>query len=161
HPNRWNPLPAGDGQRLSIRAQSNGLFYQSYNFSFTEPWFGGRKPNSFTTSLYRTNQSFDARARKDTLKRFIKITGGSVSLGKRLKWPDDFFSAFYSLSIQQYHLQNASGAYGFKLNTGTSNNIELKYVLTRNSVNEPISPQAGSTYTFSVAATPPISRING
>ena len=160
HPNMWNPLPSGDGQRLSIRAQSNGLFYQSYNFSFTEPWFGGKKPNSFTTSVYRTNQSFDAKQRKDPSKSFIKITGASVSLGKRLRWPDDFFSAFYSVSIQQYDLQNANGAYGLQLNTGRSNNIEFKYVLSRSSVTEQIFPTGGSTYTLSLAATPPISAFS-
>ncbi len=159
HPSLWNPLPSGDGQKLSIRAQSNGLYYQSYNFSFTEPWFGGKKPNSFTTSLYRTNQSFDARPRTDPDKRFIKITGFSLSLGKRLKWPDDYFSAFYSLSLQQYELNNANGAFGLQLNSGRSNNIEFKYVLSRSSVNEPIFPTGGSTFTFSLAATPPISKF--
>ncbi len=159
HPSLWNPLPSGDGQKLSIRAQSNGLYYQSYNFSFTEPWFGGKKPNSFTTSLYRTNQSFDARPRTDPDKRFIKITGFSLSLGKRLKWPDDYFSAFYSFSLQQYELNNANGAYGLQLNTGRSNNVEFKYVLSRSSVNEPIFPTGGSTFTFSLAATPPISKF--
>ena len=159
NPSLWNPLPSGDGQKLSIRAQSNGLYYQSYNFSFTEPWFGGKKPNSFTTSLYRTNQSFDARPRTDPDKRFIKITGFSLSLGKRLKWPDDYFSAFYSFSLQQYELNNANGAYGLQLNTGRSNNIEFKYVLSRSSVNEPIFPTGGSTFTFSLAATPPISKF--
>lgn len=161
HPSMWNPLPAGDGQRLSIRAQSNGLYYQSYNFSFTEPWFGGRKPNSFTTSIYRTNQSFDARERKDPLKIFMKITGASISLGKKLKWPDDFFSAYYSLSVQQYHLQNMAGAYGLQYNTGKSKNIEFKYVLARSSVSEPIFPTTGSNYTFTLAVTPPISKLNG
>ncbi|MBL7838260.1 MAG: BamA/TamA family outer membrane protein, partial [Bacteroidetes bacterium] len=161
HPSQWNPLPSGDGQRLSLRAQSNGLYYQSYNFSFTEPWFGGKKPNSFTTSFYKTVQSFDARQRNDPAKQFIKIAGASVSLGKRLKWPDDFFSAFYSLSFQQYNLQNANGAFGLLLNTGRSNNLEFKYVLTRSSVNEPIFPASGSTYTLSIAATPPISSFSG
>lgn len=161
HPSQWNPLPSGDGQRLSLRAQSNGLYYQSYNFSFTEPWFGGKKPNSFTTSFYKTVQSFDARQRNDPAKQFIKIAGASVSLGKRLKWPDDFFSVFYSLSFQQYNLQNANGAFGLLLNTGRSNNLEFKYVLTRSSVNEPIFPASGSTYTLSIAATPPISSFSG
>jgi outer membrane protein insertion porin family len=159
-PSMWNPLPSGDGQRLSIRAQSNGLFYQSYNFSLTEPWLGGKKPNSFTTSLYRTNQSFDSKKNNDPTKQFIRITGASISLGKRLKWPDDFFSAFYSLSLQQYDLQNAGGAFGLRINTGKSNNLEFKYVLTRSSVNEPIFPTTGSTYSFSIAATPPISLLS-
>lgn len=161
HPSDWNPLPAGDGQKLSLRAQSNGLYYQSYNASFTEPWFGGKKPNSFSVSLYKTNQSFDSRQRDDPAKQFIKITGASVSLGKRLKWPDDFFSMFYSLSFQQYNLQNANGAYGLQLNTGRSNNIELKTVLTRSSVNEPIFPNSGSTFTLSMALTPPVSKLTG
>lgn len=157
NPSQWNPLPSGDGQRLSVRAQSNGLFYQSYNFSFTEPWLGGKKPNALTTSIYRTNQSFDSRRRNDPDKAFIKITGASVSLGKRLRWPDDFFSAFYSLSYQQYDLQNANGAFGLQINTGKSNNVEFKYSLTRSSVSEPIFATSGSTYTFSIALTPPIS----
>ncbi len=156
----WNPLPAGDGQKLSIRAQSNGLYYQSYNFSFTEPWLGGKKPNSLSVSVYRTNQSFDSRQRNDPAKQFIKITGASVSLGKRLKWPDDFFSAFYSLSYQQYALQNANGAYGLQLNTGNSNNLEFKLAITRNSVNEPIYPREGSSYSLSMAFTPPVSAFN-
>lgn len=160
HPKMWNPLPAGDGQRLSIRAQSNGLYYQSYNFSFTEPWFGGKKPNSFTFSLYKTVQSFDSRQKDDPARQFIKIAGASVSLGKRLKWPDDYFSAFYSLSFQQYNLQNANGAYGLQLNTGRSNNLEFKYVLARSSVNEPIYPMTGSTYTLSIALTPPVSSLS-
>ena len=160
-PSEWNPLPAGDGQRLSIRAQSNGLFYQSYNFSFTEPWLGGKKPNALTTSIFRTNQSFDARKRSDPEKAFIKITGASVSLGKRLRWPDDFFSVFYSLSYQQYDLQNANGAFGLQINTGKSNNLEFKYSLTRSSVNEPIFATGGSTYSFSVALTPPFSTLSG
>jgi outer membrane protein insertion porin family len=160
-PSMWNPLPSGDGQKLSIRAQSNGLFYQSYNFSFTEPWFGGKKPNGFTSSIYRTNQSFDGRTKNDPAKRFIKITGLSLSLSKRLRWPDDYFSNFYSFTFQQYQLQNANGAYGLQLNTGRSNNIEFKYVLTRNSVNEPIFPTGGSTFTLSIAATPPFSSLSG
>jgi outer membrane protein insertion porin family len=159
-PSMWNPLPSGDGQKLSLRAQSNGLYYQSYNFSFTEPWFGGKKPNSFTSSVYRTNQSFDARQRQDPLKQFIKITGVSLALGKRLKWPDDYFSAFYSVGLQQYQLQNANGAFGLQLNTGRSNNLEFKYLLSRSSVLEPIFPTGGSTYTLSIAATPPVSAFS-
>jgi outer membrane protein insertion porin family len=159
-PSMWSPLPSGDGQRLSIRAQSNGLFYQSYNFSFTEPWFGGKKPNSFTTSIYKTNQSFDSRSKDDPLKAFVKIAGASVTLGKRLKWPDDYFSVFYSLSYQQYNLQNANGAFGLQINTGKSNNAELKVVLSRNSVSEPIFPRTGSSYTLTTAFTPPVSLLS-
>lgn len=159
-PSMWSPLPAGDGQKLSIRAQSNGLYYQSYNFSFTEPWFGGKKPNSFTFSVYKTNQSFDSKSKSDPSKQFIRIAGASVSLGKRLKWPDDFFSAFFSLSFQQYNLQNANGAYGLQINTGRSNNVEFKYVISRNSISDPIFPASGSNYSLSIAMTPPISLLS-
>lgn len=160
-PSLWNPLPSGDGQRLSIRAQSNGPAFQSYNFSLTEPWFGGKKPNSFTTSLYRTNQNYTfGRKKSDPLAQYMNITGGSVSLGKRLKWPDDFFQMFYSLSFQQYNFKNSGDIFGLSLKTGKSNNIEFKTVLSRSSVNDMIFPTAGSTYSLSLAATPPFNSLS-
>jgi outer membrane protein insertion porin family len=100
----WDPLPQGDGQKLSIRYQSNGRAYSSYNFSFTEPWLGGKKRNSLTFSIYHskfsnaydpTTGQFD-KARSDT--NYLKTTGVSISLGKQLKWPDDYFSLVYSLN---------------------------------------------------------------
>lgn len=94
------------------------------------------------------------------MKQFIKISGVSLSLGKRLRWPDDYFSAYYSLSFQQYNMQNANGAYGLRINTGKSNNFEFKVAISRSSTTEPIFPTGGSSYTFSLAVTPPYSRFN-
>ncbi|MEO6814020.1 MAG: POTRA domain-containing protein, partial [Ginsengibacter sp.] len=108
----WQPLPVGDGQKLSLRAQSNGRQFRSYNFSFTEPWLGGKKRNSFTVSYYDTKY---ANAYDPTTgfyngsfadSSYIKTTGFSVSLGKQLKWPDDFFALVYQLNYQRYKLRN-------------------------------------------------------
>jgi outer membrane protein insertion porin family len=139
----WSPLPSGDGQRLSIRAQSTGRFYQGYNFSFTEPWMGGKKPNSFS---FWVNHS--AIAQTPTLKRSdptfsgFGITGVGVGLGRRKKIPDDYFNAYYELSYQYYNLRNTSIFSG--LSTGFANDISLKYVLQRNSIDNPIFPKEGS-----------------
>ena len=86
----WTPLPSGDGQTFSIRAQSNGQFFQSYNASFVEPWLGGKKPNSLSVSVYRTIQNYSGK---------LAITGTSVGLGRRKKFPDDFFSSYYQLGL--------------------------------------------------------------
>ena len=161
HPKNWNPVPTGDGQKLSIRAQSNGSNYQGYNFSFTEPWFGGRKPNSFSVSLFRTVNAFDFRQRTDPNRQYFMNTGMSVMLGKRLKWPDDFFNLQYIFSFQQYKMQNLTGGfYGFPGGfNGTSYNPSLQVILTRSSVSDPIFPTSGSTLTLSAQGTPPFSLL--
>ncbi|HEY1040008.1 MAG TPA: POTRA domain-containing protein, partial [Bacteroidia bacterium] len=96
----WSPLPSGDGQKLSIRAQSSGVYYQSYNASFTEPWLGGKKPNSLSFSIFKNVQTNGQKKRvknsegekiANPLRADINITGASVGFGKRLKWPDDYF----------------------------------------------------------------------
>lgn len=161
-PKEWNPVPTGDGQKLSLRAQSNGANYQGYTFSFTEPWFGGKKPNSFSVSIFRTINSFDFRQRNDPLRQVFQNTGVNVSLGKRLKWPDDFFNLQYIFSFQQYKMQNLNGGFygfpnGFK---GISYNPSLQIVLTRSSVSDPIFPTSGSTFTLSGQATPPFSLLS-
>ncbi|MBM3400254.1 MAG: outer membrane protein assembly factor BamA [Bacteroidetes bacterium] len=161
HPKNWNPVPTGDGQKLSLRAQSNGSNYQGYNFSFTEPWFGGRKPNSFSVSLFRTVNAFDFRQRTDPKRQYFMNTGMSVMLGKRLKWPDDFFNLQYIFSFQQYKMQNlTSGFYGFPDGfNGTSYNPSLQVILTRSSVSDPIFPTSGSTLALSAQGTPPFSLL--
>ncbi|MBL4577753.1 MAG: outer membrane protein assembly factor BamA, partial [Flavobacteriales bacterium] len=88
----WRPLPAGDGQRLSVRAQSNGTWFSSYNFSFTEPWLGGKKPQSFSFSAYQSTRTNGIKKGEDG-RAFFKTTGASVGLGLRLKWPDDYFTS--------------------------------------------------------------------
>lgn len=161
-PKEWNPVPTGDGQKLTLRAQSNGSNYQGYTFSFTEPWFGGKKPNSFSVSVYHTVNSFDFRTRKDPAKQIFFNTGVNFSLGKRLKWPDDFFSINYILSLQQYRIQNLDGGiYGFPSGfKGISYNPSLQVMLSRSSVSDPIYPMTGSSFTVSLQGTPPFSLLS-
>jgi outer membrane protein insertion porin family len=163
-PSLWNPIPSGDGQRLSLRAQSNGTFYQGYNFSFTEPWLGGKKPNSFSVSLFHTINAYDYAVKTDPNRRVLMNTGASISFGKRLRWPDDFFSMQWVFSFQRYRFQNLSGSgFGFPADfkNGTSYVPSIQFVLTRNSVSAPIFPESGSQFTFSLQATPPYSAFSG
>jgi len=159
----WDPLPTGDGQKLSLRVQSNGRAYQSYNFSFTEPWLGGKKRNSFTVSLYKSvfrTGGIDANNRyffSDTNK--LKNFGASISLGKQLKWPDDFFTLVYSLNFTQYKLQNYR-LFTNEFDSGTSNNFNIKIALNRNSAGpNPIFPTSGSNFLLSGQFTPPYSLL--
>ena len=154
----WRPLPAGDGQRLSIRAQSNGLFFQSYNFSFMEPWLGGNKPNAFSLSAYHSVQS-NGVPRGEVNRESIRITGASVGLGSRLKWPDDFFSMRHELNYQNYILENYPLISGF--NNGNSHTVSYRFTLSRNSIGDPIFPTYGSILTGSVELTPPFSAFMG
>jgi outer membrane protein insertion porin family len=159
----WDPLPTGDGQKLSLRVQSNGRAYQSYNFSFTEPWLGGKKRNSFTVSLYKSvfrTGGIDNNGRyffSDTNK--LKNFGASISLGKQLKWPDDFFTLVYSLNFTQYKLENYR-LFTEAFDSGTSNNVNFKIALNRNSAGpNPIFPTSGSNFLLSGQFTPPYSLI--
>jgi outer membrane protein insertion porin family len=161
-PKSWNPVPTGDGQKLSLRAQSNGSNYQGYTFSFTEPWLGGNKPNSFSVSLFHTVNSFDFKQRTDPGRQVFFNTGVNLSLGKRLKWPDDFFSLQYSIGFQQYKFQNLNaGIYSFPSGfNGSSYNASFNLVLARTSISDPIYPTSGSSFTFSFQGTPPYSLLN-
>ncbi|MBS1653310.1 MAG: outer membrane protein assembly factor [Bacteroidetes bacterium] len=160
----WDPLPTGDGQKLSLRVQSNGRAFRSYNFSFTEPWLGGKKRNSLTVSFndskfsnaydYLTGR-FD-KARSDT--NYLRATSVTLALGKQLKWPDDFFSLVYSLNYTRYDLRNYPIFQG--LSNGTSTNVNIKLALQRSSVFDPIFPRSGSSFMASVQLTPPYSLIN-
>lgn len=157
----WNPIPSGDGQRVSLRAQSNGSFFQSYNASFTEPWFGGKKPNSLSVSMYHSIQSNGVRRQDVTPTRqrqALNITGLTIGFGKRNKIPDDFFTTNIMLNYQYYNVQNYPGIIAFR--DGFSNNINLRWILQRNSMDQPIYPRSGSSFLFSVQATPPWSRFS-
>ena len=158
----WDPLPVGDGQKLSLRGQSNGKQFRSYNFSFTEPWLGGKKRNPFTIGYYDTKyaNAFDPYtgyyngAYADS--SYIKNTGISISLGKQLQWPDDFFSLVYQLNYQRYKLKNYNIFPG--LLNGVSNNISFKMTLARSSAGpNPIFPTSGSNFILSTELTPPYS----
>ena len=154
----WRPVPSGDGQTLSIRAQTSGPIYQSYSMSFAEPWFGGKKPNAFSFSLYYSKQRSGRRgyysAIQDSLNSFFKNYGASVGLGKRLKWPDDYFSVYSEISLQQYYLNNFTT---YEVSSGRYNMATLKLVLSRNSQSQPIYPRNGSSISVGVRFTPPYS----
>lgn len=127
----WTPLPSGDGQRLGIRANSNGRAFQSYSVSFTEPWLGGKKPQSLSIAFNRL------RANSLNPYDYSQITGKYfstslyVGLGTRLKWPDDFFTAEVGLEFQHYILQNYSTFFVFT--NGRSTNLNLQLTLSRDS----------------------------
>lgn len=164
----WSPLPTGDGQKLSLRIQSNGRAFRSYNFSFTEPWLGGKRRNALTVSFYDTKfaNAYDAATGAYTQEAannsYIRTTGFSVALAKQLKWPDDYFTFSSSLSYARYKLKNyfidQVNLPGF--NNGISNNISLKFALQRSSVNQPIFPSSGSNVLLSLQLTPPYSLID-
>ena len=162
----WDPLPSGDGQKFSARIQSNGKAFRSYNFSFTEPWLGGKKRNSFTIGYSNTKYSnaidaFGVYCRKCGDTSFVKTASFNISLGKQLKWPDDFFNLIYSLNVQRYKLKNYN-LFGTtdELRNVTSTNISLKIALVRNSAGpNPIFPTSGSNFLLSGAFTLPYSLL--
>ncbi len=153
----WRGLPVGDGQSLSVRFQANGRNFQSYSFSFVEPWLGGRKPNSFGISYSKSIQRSINRATDETTGS-LKVTGVSVSLGRRVRWPDDFFTVSNSVSYQRYDLFNFGGrSLGFR--TGQANSFTLNTTFARNSVDQPMYPRSGSSVSLSASFTPPYSLL--
>ncbi|MCO5230779.1 MAG: BamA/TamA family outer membrane protein [Chitinophagales bacterium] len=155
----WTPLPTGDGQKLSVRVQSNGKQYQTYNFSFTEPWLGGRKPNALSFSAFRSRYQL---MNYSTNKAYgSQITNGaSVALGTRLKFPDDYFIFQTSLNYQNYALNNFSERiYSEKttIENGNFNNLNLRLTLSRNSLDQPLYPTSGSNVSLSGQFTLPYS----
>ncbi len=175
----WRPLPSGDGQTLSLKMQTTGKMYQSYNISFMEPWFGGKKPNSFSVSLFHNNQNRFPQNEtnynpygygygysygynlnfKEKPIGYFKRTGISVGFGRRLKWPDDYFTLYNDLSFQRYNMHN----YGYNI-FGLDNNgngiyrvISLNTIFGRNSVDQMIYPRRGSNFSLGLELTPPYS----
>lgn len=153
----YRPLPKGDGQRLSLRGQTNGKYYQSYSFSFSEPWFGGKKPVSFGLSAFTSLQS-NGLSDGDASFQKIRLNGVSFSLGRRLKWPDNYFSLSHAVNLNQYILNNYPG---YLFSTGTSYNLNLTQEFSRDSRNgSQIFPTGGSYMRFTIQATPPYSLLN-
>ncbi|WP_420457998.1 outer membrane protein assembly factor BamA [Neolewinella sp.] len=151
----WHPLPQGDGQRLSLRAQTNGRFYQSYNASITEPWLGGKRPTSLSVSAFYNKYDFGT----STLARKLIIQQLSVSLGTRLRWPDDNFVFRTGINLQTLTLDNWSELFTTDRNevvrTGNYNNFSFQFSLSRNTATDPIFPRQGSNIELSLQATPP------
>lgn len=152
----WRPIPSGDGQKFSLQVSTYGTRYIYYAASFTEPWLGGRKPNALTTSVY---QSFYSNGYERTDEKFgyFRMTGVTVGLGKRLTWPDDYFTLYHGLSYMNYRLNNYSNIYNFGTGNGMFNMISYNINIGRNSVSQPIYPRSGSEVMLSLEITPPYS----
>ena len=153
----WRPLPSGDGQTLSLRAQSNGSYYQAYNMTFIEPYLGGTKPNSLNFSVFHTIQT-NRFNRRITDYSSLKISGASLGMGRRLNWPDDFFTLYNEISFQNYNLDDWFGQFIFQ--DGISNNLSVRTSFGRNSIDQPIYPRRGNSFNLSLQITPPYSLFN-
>ncbi|QZE14779.1 outer membrane protein assembly factor BamA [Halosquirtibacter laminarini] len=173
-------LPSGDGQTLSVRAQTNGSYYQNYNFSFVEPWLGGKKPNSFSFNIYYSKQTsgdsnysyysnpygsygggynsgyggYNGSQYDYEITKSMQVFGTSIGLGHRLKWPDDYFTLYHEISYQRYVLNNWPY---FLMADGVSNNLSFKNILSRNSVDNPLYPRRGSNFKLLLELTLPYS----
>lgn len=186
YPSRYKGIiPRGDGQTFSISAQTNAKFYQSYNISFFDPWFGGKRPNSFSVSLdysrstgvnssyyndnwndaylnslwtqgsYYNNYSSYNYQNSYDPNKVIQLAGVSVGYGTRLTWPDDYFQFMASLQYRWYYLKNWE--YISYMQNGTSNSLGLTLSLTRSSVDNPYYPRRGSSFSIDFTLTPPAS----
>jgi len=158
----------GDGQKLSLRIQSNGKAFRSYNFTFTEPWFGGIKRNSLTLSVYNTKfgQSFDPITGMFNPnvadQRYISTTGATLSFARQLTWPDDYFSFSTGLNYTRYKLKNyAIDPFNLpNFDNGFVNNLNIRLALQRTSIDQPLFPRSGSTFLLSAQLTPPYSAFD-
>lgn len=181
-------IPQGDGQTFSISGQTNGKYYHSYSLSFLEPWLGGKRPNSLSVNFFYSKQSdvssnyynsdyfnnyynymygygnYNNYGNYNTYEsyydpdKYIKLIGVSVGWGKRLHWPDDYFTLYGELSYTRYNMKNWSY---FLITNGSSNNINLGLTIGRNNTDNPIFPRFGSDFSLSVYATPPYSLWDG
>ncbi len=181
---RRGVMPQGNGETFSINGQTNGRYYQAYSINYLNPWFGGKRPNSLSFSAFFSKQT-DVSDRYYNSSyynsyynymygygtsagnyyenfydpdKYVMIYGFSLGWGKRLSWPDDYFTFMADLSFTRYHLKNWEY---FLINNGNCNNIALNLTLSRSSTDNPIYPRKGSEFTFSVAFTPPYSLFDG
>lgn len=154
----WRPVPLGDAQNLAIRFQTNGTYYTSLSASFSEPWLFGKKPTSLNVSLYYTRQTNSYLAFNILNNdQYMEVYGFAAGIGKRLKWPDNYFVLYNQVSWQTYKLQD--WAYQFLFNTGISHNLSYTFSLSRNSTDQQIYPRQGSDFSFSLQLTPPYSLL--
>jgi len=161
NPKAYRPVPRGDGQKLALRLQAS-QFYQTYSFSFTEPWLGGEKPVQLSTSISHTKQFlYDSQTGKADKDKRFNITGISVGIAKRLNVPDNYFTLSQAVSYQHYNLKNYNTGL-FTFGDGYSNNLAYTIGLSRNSTyNDPVFPLGGSNFSVSAKLTLPYSLFNG
>ncbi|RYE36850.1 MAG: outer membrane protein assembly factor BamA [Sphingobacteriaceae bacterium] len=161
----YKPLPKGDGEKLSLRGQANGKNYQNFSFTYSEPWFGGKKPVNFGITAYTQLQSngrnaiggYSALRKGDVGYYGININGVSATIGKQLKWPDDYFNLSHTLSFDHYNLTDYPG---YLFSNGKSINIKLTETFSRYSLDAPIYPTSGSNIRLTAQFTPPYSLFN-
>lgn len=183
--NRRALFPQGDGQQLSLNAQTNAKYYQSYSFNFLDPWFGGKRPNQLSFSIFYSKQTdvnsdyynssyynsynqylygygmsdyYNGYYNYYDPDTYVKIFGVSLGWGTRLRWPDDFFSLMLEATYMRYMLK--SWKY-FIISDGNCNNFNIGVTINRSSIDNNIFPRSGSEFTFSVSATPPYSLWDG
>lgn len=155
----YKPLPMGDGQKVALRLQASA-FFQTFSLSFSEPWFGGKKPVSFSTSISQSKQFLYAGGVTADRSRSFDITSLSVGLAKRLTVPDDFFVLSHTAAFQYYDLNNYNTGL-FTFGNGSSRNLSYTIGLSRNNKGvNPIFPTYGSEFSFSAKFAPPFSLFN-
>lgn len=177
-------IPQGEGQTFTISGQTNAKYYNAFSLSFLDPWFGGKRPNSLSVSAFYSrqtgiNSSYYNRMYQNSYynsswmynnygygyndnayenaydpHKYLQMAGISVGFGKRLKWPDDYFTISAELSYQWYSLKNWE--YLYYMNNGTSNSITLGITLARNSIDNPLYTRKGSSFSLSFRFTPPV-----
>ncbi len=155
----YKPVPRGDGQSIALRLQVS-KYYRTYSVSFSEPWWGGKKPKGFNFSVYNSSQyGYDYRTRDVDKDQLLDIIGASVGLSQRLTWPDDFFTLSTSLNYQRYKLKNYRIS-SFDYDNGTSNNFNFAVNFGRNNSGpSPIFPKNGSQFNVLLKLTPPYSLL--
>ena len=153
----WRPVPLGDAQNLSLRFQTNGTYYTSLIFGFTEPWLTQKKPTSLNLQAYYTRQT-DSYLALGILSndKVMQVYGFSAGIGTRLKWPDNYFTFYNGLNWQVYDLKNWINGY-FMFNDGLSHNLSYTASLNRTSTDQQIYPRSGSVFSASMQLTPPYS----
>jgi outer membrane protein insertion porin family len=156
----YRPLPMGDGQTLSLRLQKS-RYYTTSSFSFTEPWLGGKKPQSFSVSIYNSKQfRYDYITNDVDKDQRLNIVGATIGLGKRLEWPDNWFTLSQSISYQLYDIKDYPIS-TFSFSTGSSNNLSYSITLGRNSSGpNPVFPKQGSEFSIGAKLTLPYSLLN-
>ncbi len=204
-PETYRIVPQGEGQTFSINARTNGQSYTSFSLSFLEPWLGGKRPNSLSTSIYYSSQTAIADRYLQSMQnmyssgygyspygyggygssygssyggygdyggynngytlnydpeKYMRTLGASVGYGKRLNWPDDFFTFYGELSYQRFMLSDWYPQM-FPMTEGQFNNISLNLTLSRNSIDNPIFTRSGSSFSLGLKITPPYSAMNG
>ncbi|NPA67486.1 MAG: outer membrane protein assembly factor BamA [Chlorobi bacterium] len=158
----WRPLPTGDGQKLSLSVQTNGPSYQYYSISFQEPWLGGKKPNSLSVSFYYNIQTNRTYSNPDPEElQTAKVAGVSVGFGRRLKWPDNYFTLYHSVGYQNYVLDDwIYRSYIKNVTDGRYNNIIFSTKFGRNSIDNPLYSRRGSEFSLGIELTPPYSMFS-